>query len=83
MGVSDTWDGGWNTALGTTILYIAHVNVAEPKEVLNIGFLSHFLFQQPCSLPFYTTIASNSYIPPTVSLENVFFTCLHSPILVF
>ena len=41
VGVSDTWDGGWNTALGTKILYLAHVNIAEPKEVLNIGFLSH------------------------------------------
>ena len=26
----------------TRILYLAHVNVTEPKEVLNIGFLSHF-----------------------------------------
>ena len=30
------------------------------------------LFSKPCSLPFNTIIASNSYIPPTFSLENVF-----------
>ena len=24
------------------ILYLAHVNITEPKEMLNIGFLSHF-----------------------------------------
>ena len=53
------------------ILYLARVNATEPKEVLNIGFLI-FLFPNPCSLPFYTTIAFNSYIPPTFSLENVF-----------
>ena len=37
-----------------------------------------FLFQKPCSLPFYfyTTFASNSYILPTFLLENVFFTCV-------
>ena len=35
-------------------------------------FLSNSLFSKPCSLPFYTTIASNSYIPPTFSTENVF-----------
>ena len=35
-------------------------------------FVSLTLFSKPCSLPFYTTIASNSYIPPTFSLENVF-----------
>ena len=34
-------------------LYLARV------EVLNIGFL---LFSKPCSLPFYTTVASDSYI---------------------
>ena len=28
----------------TKILYLARVNVTEPKEVLNIGFLSHFPF---------------------------------------
>ena len=26
------------------ILYLAHVHVTEPKEVLNIGFLSHSVF---------------------------------------
>ena len=35
-------------------------------------FVSFTLFSKPCSPPFYTTIASNSYIPPTFSLENVF-----------
>ena len=28
----------------TKILYLARVNVTEPKEVLNIGLLSHFSF---------------------------------------
>ena len=35
-------------------------------------FVSFTLFSKPCSPPFYTTFASNSYIPPTFSLENVF-----------
>ena len=35
-------------------------------------FVSFTLFSKPCSLPFNTTIASNSYISPTFSLENVF-----------
>ena len=30
------------------------------------------LFPKPCSLPFYTTFAFNSYIPLTFSLENIF-----------
>ena len=30
------------------------------------------LSPKPCSLPFYTTSAFNSYIPPTFSLENIF-----------
>ena len=28
----------------TKILYLARINVTEPKEVLNIGFLSHYPF---------------------------------------
>ena len=40
--------------------------------MLNRGFLPIFLFSKPCSPPFYTTFASNSYIPPTFLLENVF-----------
>ena len=28
----------------TKILYLARVNVTEPKEVLNIGLLSHYPF---------------------------------------
>ena len=35
-------------------------------------FVSFTLFSKSCSPPFYTTFASNSYIPPTFSLENVF-----------
>ena len=30
--------------MDTNILYLARVNVIEPKEVLNIGFLSHYPF---------------------------------------
>ena len=60
------------------ILYLAHVNVTEPKEVLNIGFLSLFFFPKPCSLPFYTTFASNSYIPSNFSLENFFSLLVNS-----
>ena len=30
----------------TKILYLARVNVTEPKEVLNIGFLSYLPFSQ-------------------------------------
>ena len=57
----------------TKILYLALLLVLLHLHVLNIGFLSHFsFFPKPCSLPFYTTLASNSYIPPTFSLENVF-----------
>ena len=41
-------------------------------HVLNIGFLSHYPFLKPCSPPFYSTFASNSYIPPTFSSENFF-----------
>ena len=36
-----------------------------------------FLYRKPCSFPFYTTFVSNSCIPPTFSLENVFFTCFN------
>ena len=36
----------------TKILYLAHVNVTEPKEVLNIGFLSHFSFPKPLLFSF-------------------------------
>ena len=30
-------------------LYLARVNVTEPKEALNIGFLSHYPFLQTLS----------------------------------
>ena len=49
----------------TKILYLANVNVMEPKEVQNIEFVSHYPFPKICSPLFYTTYASNSYIPPT------------------
>ena len=35
---------GFEKRVMTKILYLARVNVTEPKEVLNIGFLSHFTF---------------------------------------
>ena len=38
---------------------------------------------QPGSLPFYTTIASNSYIPPTFSLENVFHYMLNNKLYTY
>ena len=46
-------------------------------HVLNIGFCLIFLFPKPCFLPFY---ASNSYIPPTFLLENVFIIECHNNI---
>ena len=39
-----------------------------------------FLSPKPCSIPIYTTLASNSYIPPTFSLDNVFLMILVSSI---
>ena len=63
-----------NKVLGKEI-YLALLLVLLHLHVQNIGFLSHFLFSKPCSLPFYTTFASKSYIPPTFLLENFFFTC--------
>ena len=51
------------------------VNVTEPKEVLNIRFLSHFPFLKTLFPSFFTTFASNSYIPP--SLKMFFFTCVY------
>ena len=75
------WKGGvkrkgtrlWEKVNVTKILYLARVNVTEPNGVLNIGFLYHLSFPiTSSSLAFYTTIASNSYIPPTFPLENVF-----------
>ena len=34
----------WGKKNETKILYLARVNVTEPKEVLNTGFTSHFSF---------------------------------------
>ena len=62
------------TRVGSDIYHIFLVLLH--LHVLNIGLLSHYtLFSKPCSFSIYTTIASNSYIPPTFSSENVFFTC--------
>ena len=62
-----------NKVLGKTnqtkILYLAYVNVTEPKEVLNIGFLYHFSFPKTLSLSLHHF---NSYILPTFLFENVF-----------
>ena len=56
----------WERKNETTILYLAlplHLQVLKYRI---------FLFLKPSSLPFYTTIASNSYIPPIFLLENCF-----------
>ena len=52
------WKGTrfWGKENEIKILYLARVNVTEPKEVLNIGFCLIFLFPKPCSLPFYNTL---------------------------
>ena len=42
----------WERKNETKILYLAHVNVTEPKEVLNMGFFSHFSFPKTL-LPFF------------------------------
>ena len=50
------------------ILYLALLLVLSHLQ----DFLLLFIFPKPCSPPFYTTFATNSYISPTFSLENVF-----------
>ena len=49
-------------------------------HVLNIGFLSHISFPKTLISSFLHHFASNSYIPPTFSLENVFLYLLHTSI---
>ena len=80
------WRQNWckitgNKVLGkkneTKILCLAHVNVTVPKEVLDLGFLSHFSFPKTLFPSFVHHFASNSYTPPTFSLENVFLYLLN------
>ena len=50
-------------------LYLAHVNVTKPKEVLNIGFLS---FPKTLLPSFLHHICLQFLVPLTFSLENLF-----------
>ena len=62
----------WEKINDTKILYLAlHLVLLHVSAKYRI-FSIIYLFPKPCTLPFYTTLASNSYIPPTFSLENVF-----------
>ena len=60
-----------------TTLYLARVNATEPKEVLNIGFLSHFSFLKTLFPSILHHLCLQFLYPPTFSLENVFITCYH------
>ena len=49
------------------VLYLAHELYPTCRNVLNIGLFHFPLLLDPCFLPFYTTIAFKSYMPPTFS----------------
>ena len=72
----------WKKKNETKILYLAHVNVTEPKEVLNIGFLSHFSF--PKTL-FYSFLHHHylQFLYPTHFLVRECFSLLVSSIFNF
>ena len=48
------------------VLYISHTNIKSYKWV-NCSTITFPLLLNPCFLPFYTTTAFQSYIPPTFS----------------
>ena len=72
-----------NKVLGKKkILYLADVNVTEPKEVLNIGFLSHFSFPETL-FPSFLHHLCLQFLYPTNFLIRECFCLLVSTILNF